>query len=200
LPTEILTVGHSTLDYERFLALLRASGVNAIADVRSVPNSRNYPQFNSDTLKDELSRDGIAYVFLGAELGGRPKNPEFYCEGIADYEKMATDKNFENGINRVLSGSRKYRIALMCSEKNPLDCHRCLLVGRALADRGAMVSHILSDGKKVSHAQIEEQLIKECGHGAKDFFSEGKNRLVEAYRERSHKIGYRKPDPQVAAE
>lgn len=200
MAAEVLTIGHSTLDYEQFLALLRAANVNAIADVRSLPSSRNYPQFNREMLKEELKQDGIAYVFLGSELGGRPKSPEFYCEGIADYEKMATDNNFKAGIDRVLNGAEKYRIALMCSEQNPLDCHRCLLVGRALVERGAKVSHILSNGREISHEQIEEQLIRECGHGANDFFSQGKDRLIEAYRERSRKVSYRKPDPQIAAE
>ena len=129
MPTEILTIGHSNLDYEHFLALLRGARVNAIADVRSLPSSRNNPQFNRDILKDELNRDRIAYVFLGAELGGRPKKKEFYSEGVADYEKMATDNTFKAGIDRVLKGAEKYHIALMCSEQNPLDCHRCLLVG-----------------------------------------------------------------------
>ena len=167
-----------------------------LADVRSSPSSRHFPQFNRDTLKDELRKDGIAYVFLGAELGGRPQNREFYCEGAADYEKMAADNNFKAGIDRVLSGAERYHIALMCSEHNPLDCHRCLLVGRALVERGAAVSHILSNGKTISHHQIEEQLIKECGHGGKDFFAQGQERLAEAYRERVRKVSYRDPDSQ----
>jgi uncharacterized protein (DUF488 family) len=182
LTIEVLTIGHSTLEYERFLALLRNAGVSAIADVRSAPYSRHFPHFSRENLKEELRRDGIAYVFLGAELGGRPGSPEFYCDGAADYEKMADEKNFKSGIDRVLSGAERYRIALMCSEHNPLDCHRCLLVGRALAERGVVVSHILSNGKTIPHPQIEEQLIKECGHGGKDFFAQGKDRLADAYR------------------
>jgi uncharacterized protein (DUF488 family) len=196
--SEILTVGHSNLEYERFLALLRSAQVNAVADVRSAPHSRNNPQFNREILKDELNRDRIAYVFLGSELGGRPTKSEYYCDGIADYEKMAGDQNFKAGIDRVLSGSQKYRIALMCSEQNPLDCHRCLLVGRALTERGAKVSHLLTDGKKVSHEQIEEQLLSEYGNGGDDFFSNGEERLVSAYRKRSRKISYRNSTPHFA--
>lgn len=202
MPTEILTIGHSSLNYEQFLALLRGAGVSAVADIRSVPSSRHFPQFNRETLKAGLRSDGIKYVFLGAELGGRPQNKNFYCDGIADYEKMAGDINFKEGIDRVLRGAKQYRIALMCSEHDPLDCHRCLLVGRALTERGMAVSHILSNGSQISQSQIEEQLIQECGHGGKDFFAEDKERLIGAYRKRSRKVSFRDPNSQkqVAAE
>lgn len=200
---EVLTIGHSTLDYESFLRLLRQAKVTAVADVRTSPQSRNFPHFNRDVLKEELSRDEIAYVFLGAELGGRPQNPAFYCEDVADYEKMAADEKFKSGIERVIRGAEKYRIALMCSEHNPMDCHRCLLVGRALLERGLNVRHILQSGKLISQEQIEEQLVRECGHGADDMFTKGRARVAEAYREKSRQISYRKSNPQagpVAAE
>ena len=108
----------------------------AVADVRSSPYSRHSPHFSRDELRAELRSEGISYVFLGNELGGRPKDRRFYCEGVADYEKMAQTPEFKTGLDRVIEGARKYRIALMCSEHDPLDCHRCLLVGRALAQRG----------------------------------------------------------------
>ena len=124
----ILTIGHSTLTYEAFLSLLRATGVSAIVDVRSVPYSRHTPQFNMDTLTSELKSDGIAYVFLGDTLGGRPETRAFYCNGVADYELMAKKPEFDGGLDRLIDGAKRYRIALMCSEQDPLDCHRCLLV------------------------------------------------------------------------
>ena len=96
-------------------------------------------------MKDSLAQDGIAYVFLGQELGGRPQGQKYYTDGIADYEKMATSSNFKEGICRVKEGSQKYNIAMMCSEHNPLDCHRCLLVGRALIEQGLDMNHILSN-------------------------------------------------------
>lgn len=190
---EVLTIGHSTRDYESFLALLRQANVSAVADVRTSPRSRHFPQFNRESLKEDLRLDGIAYVFLGDELGGRPNKRELYCDGVADYEKMATDENFAKGIKRILKGAKQYRIALMCSEHNPLDCHRCLLVGRALSDRGVEVRHILSEDRIVSQHQIEEQLIKECGHGGDDMFAKGRERLADAYRERSRQVSFREP-------
>jgi uncharacterized protein (DUF488 family) len=187
---EVLTIGHSTLSYEEFLRLLREAGATALADVRSSPYSRHFPQFNGATLKNELRLDKVAYVFLGFELGGRPQKPELFCEGVADYEKMAAEENFKAGINRVLLGSSKYRIALMCSEHNPLDCHRCLLVGRALFEAGATVKHILSSGNLISQTEIEQQLMDEYAH-RDDMFDKGRDEIANAYRKRSRQVSYR---------
>jgi uncharacterized protein (DUF488 family) len=119
-PVEVFTIGHSTLSYEKFLELLRVASVTAVADVRTAPYSRHFPHFNRDALRSELRLDNIAYVFLGDELGGRPKDKQFFCEGVADYEKMALTASFAKGLRRVIDGAKKYRIAMMCSEHDPL--------------------------------------------------------------------------------
>jgi uncharacterized protein (DUF488 family) len=200
----VFTIGHSTHSRERFIALLRSANVTAIADVRTTPYSRLYPQFNRDDLRHELRSDGIGYVFLGKELGGRPIERSFYCEGVADYEKMALPPDFNKGLERVVEGAKKYRIALMCSERDPLDCHRCLLVGRALAQRGVRVSHILDDGRIVSHSQIEDRLLEISGRNTEDFFAPWSERLATAYRERARKVAFAEPQPNpggpIAAE
>ena len=188
--TSVWTVGHSIHSYERFLTLLRSAGISAIADVRTSPYSRHFQHFNKDTLKDELRMDGIAYSFLGKELGGRPTGSQYYCEGIADYERMAEAPEFKHGIQRVLEGAKKYRIALMCSEHDPLDCHRCLLVGRALADRGIAVKHIKSDGAIADHHEIEQRLLKSEGQSGDDLFLSPEEKLADAYRKRARKVAY----------
>lgn len=186
----IFSIGHSTHTYERFLELVRKSGVTAIADVRTLPFSRHFPHFSRGALKIELRMDGIVYSFLGKELGGRPTGRQFYCDGIADYERIARCPDFARGLQRVLEGARKYRIALMCSEHDPLDCHRCLLVGRALAERGVGVKHILADGAIVDHRDIEERLLKSEGQESTDLFLSPDERLAEAYRKRARKVAY----------
>lgn len=190
--TDVFTIGHSTLSYEVFLSLLRLAGITAVADVRTAPFSRHSPQFNRDTLRQELKTDGIAYVFLGAELGGRPSGPSFYCDGVADYERMAETPKFAEGLDRVVSGSEKYRIALMCSEHDPLDCHRCLLVGRALKQRGFGVTHILSDGRRKSQSQIETELLSMAGDnlGQSSFLASTEDRLAAAYRGRARRVAF----------
>jgi len=199
----VLTIGHSTHTYYRFLELLRSAGVTAVADVRSAPYSRHRPQFNADNLKLELQADGVAYSFLGRELGGRPAEKRLYQEGVADYNKMAVQPNFTHGLTRVLDGARKFRIALMCSEQDPLDCHRCLLVGRALCKHDANVSHILSTGNLISQVEIEEQLLRMAKRQDGDLFMTRDERLATAYFERGRKVAFAEAQdvsPPLAAE
>jgi uncharacterized protein (DUF488 family) len=200
----VFTIGHSTHSWERFVALLRGANVTAVADVRSSPYSRHCPHFNRDELRDEFRREGISYVFLGNELGGRPRERRLYRDGIADYEKMAKSTAFREGIDRVIEGAGRLRVALLCSEQDPLDCHRCLLVGRALAERGVAVSHILSDGTIANHGAMEDRLLDICGRAGADLFASRAERLAMAYRERARKVAFAEsqsdPSSPVAAE
>lgn len=187
---EILTVGHSNHPWTSFLALLRRGNVTAIADVRSSPYSRRQPQFNREDLQDALRSESIAYVYLGNALGGRPVSSALYQDGVANYEAMARTEKFATGLNRVLEGAVKYKIALMCSEADPLNCHRCLLVGRALVERGVRVAHILGSGQILLHSDIEETLLAGSGKTGDDFFAPRSERLAEAYRLHSRKVAY----------
>jgi uncharacterized protein (DUF488 family) len=184
----ILTIGHSTHSYEEFLRLLRGAGVTAVADVRSAPFSRHQPQFNKEDLQRELRLDKIKYVFLGDELGGRPRSKSLFCEGVADYEKMAATPEFKKGLDRVSKGSSEFKIALMCSEHDPLDCHRCLLVGRALKGRGLTVSHILFNGFQKNQDEIETELIEMLKQNRADLFPN--DQIASAYRDRSLKVAF----------
>ena len=203
-PLTILTIGHSTHTYGSFLALLQSAGVSAIADVRTAPFSRHQPQFNRNNLLEALRRDRISYVYLGKELGGRPNDFKYYSDGLADYAKIAMSPNFEKGLHRIVEGAERYRIAAMCSEHDPLDCHRCLLIGRALANRGITIVHILQNGGTVSHPQIEERLLEICDRNTDDLFATREERLAIAYRDRARKVAFVEPrsDPggPIAAE
>jgi uncharacterized protein (DUF488 family) len=194
----IYTIGHSSHPYVEFLRLLTDAGVTAVADVRSSPFSRHQPQFNRDELRKKLRSDKVAYSFLGDELGGRPKNDGLFCDGIADYDKMARTTEFERGLQRVIKGSSDFKIALMCSEHDPLDCHRCLLVGRALSERGFGIDHILLNGSQKSQNDIEAELLRALKQPKPDFFPE--EQMASAYRDRAMKVAFSKaerplPDP-----
>lgn len=189
----VFTIGHSTHPMERFIGLLRGAGLTAIADVRSSPYSRRHPHFNKDRLQAALAADGISYAFLGKELGGRPTTPDLYCEGVADYEKMAQQPAFKEGLDRVVSGAGTYRVALMCSERDPLTCHRCLLVSRALAGRGVRVKHILADGNLLGHDAVEDRLLERAGRAGGDLFAPRADRLALAYREWGRKVAFTAP-------
>jgi hypothetical protein len=137
--------------------------------------------------------DRIAYSFVGKELGGRPASKQLYCDGVADYEKMAKTEDFKKGLDRVIEGAKKYRIALMCSEHDPLDCHRCLLVARALRERDVEVRHILSNGQIVSQSDIENRLLDIAGRQNDDMFASREERLATAYRDRARKVAFADP-------
>lgn len=188
--TKILTIGHSNHTYADFLGLLRRAGVTAVADVRTAPFSRHNTQFNKEELQQALKRDRVAYVYLGVELGGRPKSKALFDDGIADYEQMAATSLFAEGLERVVQGASSHRIALMCSEQNPTECHRCLLVGRALQAHGVQVEHILSDGSVVSQEEVAEELLRLSGSPSEDLFLSKEERLTLAYRERSRRVAY----------
>ena len=196
----ILTIGHSNHPLLRFLDLLGRAKVTAVADVRSAPVSRFAPHFNKARLAESLHEKGIAYVFLGQDLGGRPEQGALFTDGVADYEKMATVPAFRSGIERLIAGAQSHRIAVLCAEADPLDCHRCLLVGRALTEAGADVGHILSSGEIISHEQAEDRLVELAG-----FTDEGllpasrEERLDEAYRLRARKVAYAMRKSSVSA-
>lgn len=189
-PITVYTVGHSTHTIDKFLDLLERNGVTALADVRSSPFSRHNPQFNKDVLSAELKKRGIAYVFVGKELGARSDDLSCYEGGKVRYSRLAKTSIFKSGIERVLHGAQKYRIALMCAEKEPLDCHRTLLVSRALEQRGASIVHILADGSTETQTQTMSRLLDLVRLPQEDMFHSRDELIAEACELREKKIAY----------
>jgi uncharacterized protein (DUF488 family) len=189
---DLFTIGHSNHPIERFLELARGAGITAIADVRSTPASRRYPWFNQARLAPRLAAEGIAYVPLGEWLGGRPRDERLYRDdGVVDYVAMARTDEFRAGLDRVADGTKRYRVCLMCAEREPLDCHRCLLVARALAERGFAIGHVLADATIEPHAETEERLIKLARVPA-ELIRDRDQRLAAAYAKRAGTAGYRR--------
>jgi uncharacterized protein (DUF488 family) len=155
----IFTVGHSNHSLDRFLQLLAGTRITAIADVRSRPHSRWASQFNKEALASALGKADVAYVYLGKELGGQPEDPALLKNGEPDYGAMARAESFRAGIDRIIDGAKTHRIALMCAERDPLDCHRFLLIGRHLASRGVPVAHILASGEVEDQDKTDARLI-----------------------------------------
>jgi uncharacterized protein (DUF488 family) len=188
--TTIYTVGHSNHPLEKFMGLLTANDITAIADVRSQPFSRRNPQFNKDRLAAELAQHGIAYVFLGKELGARSEDPACYEGGRVQYPRLAETPAFKAGIERVLAGGQKYRLALMCAEKEPLDCHRTLLVSRALDRLGISIAHILADASIEPQEKTMGRLIQMVGLSKQDLFHEHADVVAQACALREQRIAY----------
>ncbi|MBE9091663.1 DUF488 domain-containing protein [Microcystis aeruginosa LEGE 11464] len=156
----IFTIGHSNHTPEKFLELLSIHNINALADVRSAPYSRYLPHFNKQALQSYLPKAEIRYVFLGAELGARPADSSCYVEGRALYEKIAVLDSFQQGLKRIIKGSQNHRIALMCAEKDPITCHRAILVCRHLLSFNLEIAHIHSNGDLEYQENLEERLLQ----------------------------------------
>lgn len=180
----IYTIGHSNHSAETFLQLLLQHGINAIADVRSVPYSRYNPQFGRERLAAYLKQHQLAYVFLGQELGAIRDEPQAYRDGNIDFDRVRQLPAFLHGVQRLLQGAQKWKIAMLCAEKDPLTCHRGLLISPQL-QQAVQVTHILSDGSLETHAQAERRLLDECGLDGEDLFRSTEEMIAEAYAVRA---------------
>jgi len=188
---DLFSIGHSNIAAERFVALLRDAGVTTVADVRSTPFSRRFPWFSAKNLAATLAQQGMAYLAYGEALGGRPRHAALYRDGVADYEAMARQPEFQTGLDRLCADAGRFRVCLMCAEREPLDCHRCLLVARGLDARGLAVGHILHDGTIEPHQATEQRLLA-LTKADDDLFAPGQNeRLAAAYRRRARAVAYR---------
>ena len=160
--TTIYTVGYSTHEWADFLSLLKNAKITAVADVRSHPTAR-LEQYRRENLSPALRREGIEYVFLGDELGARREEEESYVDGRVDYELVARLPAFKKGIDRLKEGVKQYRIAMLCAEKEPLVCHRSLLIARHLKQLGWQVIHLHADGTEETHQDAEQRMISMVG-------------------------------------
>lgn len=194
MTTTLFTVGHSTHSGEKFRELLLTHAITAVADVRSSPYSRVNPQFNRDTLQANLKRAHVAYVFLGRELGARSEDRSCYIAGKVQYDRLAKTALFREGLERVCRGAETHRIALLCAEKDPLTCHRCILVARRLSDCAFDVQHILASGELESHAAVLRRLARELKLEQRELFAKNADLTSEAYRLREEQIAYVDPD------
>src|SRR5437764_9290504 len=137
-PPVVYSIGHSNHSLERFLDLLRAHSVEVLVDVRSEPYSKYSPHFDRKALEQAVPGVGLRYLFLGQELGGRPKGEEYYDGETVLYARVAQTALFQEGLARLRRGCRQYRIALMCSEEDPSRCHRYRLVAHELRKLGVL--------------------------------------------------------------
>ncbi|TSA12041.1 MAG: DUF488 domain-containing protein [Comamonadaceae bacterium] len=186
----LFSVGHSTHPVETFVKLLQMHGVTALVDVRSHPYSRHFPQFSRDALKDVLQRCGITYVFLGKELGARSENSACYRHGKVQFDLLAKEPLFAQGLDRVRQGMQKFQVALMCAEKDPLECHRAVLVARRLYESGTDVQHIHADGHLEDHHAMESRMLALHKMSEADMFRSRGEIVADAYIVHGERIAY----------
>lgn len=193
----IFTIGHSNHEIGVFVDLLRRHNITALADVRSHPASRRFPQFDKTPLSRALTDAKLRYVFLGDALGARPRDPACYSDGRADFDRIRATAAFANGLRRVREGGEAFRICLMCAERDPAQCHRALLVGQALHEGDTSVMHILADGGLETHDTLLRR-IAGADAGSASLFDEGEL-LQLAARRQAQRIAWQAEDPEEAA-
>jgi len=172
--------------------LLERQKVTALCDVRSMPYSARNPQFNREVLKKVLKSHNIEYVFLGEELGARPKDPSCYVDGKAIYQKITASPLFKKGLERVKLGLQKnYVLALMCAEKDPTTCHRSILICRNLRGHDIDIRHIIDHETTETQDDLEKRLIAQLKLHLDMFKDADSNALIErAYDVQGDRIAY----------
>lgn len=188
---EVLTVGHSNRSELQLVELLRGHNVTAVVDVRSTPYSEWSPQFNRNAVAATLKEHDIAYSYLGGELGVRSDDPSCYEDGRVVYARLAATEQFRQGLRRVEKGARLHRLALMCAEQDPINCHRSILLAPELERLGVNVSHILHpDGELESQQALVRRLLELHDLGQPDMFRSDDQRRRAALVEQERRIAY----------
>lgn len=187
---KLYTIGYSSFEIPEFIETLQKNEVSAVADVRSSPYSKFKPDFNRGNLKTSLKKNNIEYVFLGDYCGARISDPSCYVDGKASYTLIKEKEKFKVGLNRIIKGLEKYSIALLCAEKDPITCHRNILICRNLKQFDIEIFHILSVNKIEKNSQSEERLLKLFNLEQNDLFLERGDLIEEAYNRQGDLIAY----------
>jgi uncharacterized protein (DUF488 family) len=189
---QLFTIGYAAFDYlPSFCKSLKYYNVEAIADVRSVPYSKTRPEFNKEILMNNLKENGIKYVFIGDYCGARIDDISCYVDGCVDYAKVKETEKFKIGIERILKGLLDYRIGLLCAEKDPIYCHRDILICRNLKNHDISINHILADGKLEDNSATEKRLLQILKLTDNDLFLSTDEQLELAYDQQGKKIAYK---------
>jgi len=192
---DLYTIGHSNHDTGRFIELLRQHGIEAVCDVRSNPYSQYCPQFNRETLEASLSQAGIRYAFFGREFGARTDDASCYRSGRVDYSRLAETDSFQSGVRRLRKAMATVRVALMCAEKDPLTCHRTILVCRRLRTETDSIRHILETGEIETRQEAEVRMMGLLKIVYPDLFHTEEELIEQAYDRQGEKIAYTLPKP-----
>jgi len=186
----LFTVGHSNHEMPALLDLLRQHGITLLADVRSSPHSRYNSQFNREALQAALENCGIGYVFLGRELGARREERECYLGPKVQYARVARLPVFKQGLDYLREAVTRKRVALLCAEKDPLACHRTILICRQLRSDDISISHIRDDGTVETHAEAENRLLALMNMPSGSLFQSKEELIEEAYDRQGERIAF----------
>ena len=200
----VYTIGYTSFDIDNFIRVLKKYGVTCLVDVRSVAKSSYYKDYDDVVLAPNLKKHGILYRNYKEEFGARQENKAFYSEkGYLDFEVFASSLQFLEGVNKIKSAQKLgYKVCLMCAEKDPINCHRTILIARNLAKMGFHVEHILANEQVCSQGEIDERLLDkffptrmQVSLFGEDNLSD-EEKLEKAYRLKNEEIGFRLEEEQ----
>ena len=191
----LYTIGHSQRPIEHFINLLKDHDIDYVIDVRSTPYSKFAADYNKENIQKILSTYNISYAHMGKCFGARQENLDLYTpEGYLDFEKVIASANFQMGLENVMKGMETHKIALMCLEKKPCDCHRAIMVANGFYKAGCTVEHILEDSSIQTHKELNKELMDKYFPNRFQLslfdMNEEIDYLKEAYRLRNKEIGY----------
>ena len=198
----IFTIGYSGHDMDSFIALLVENRVDVVCDVRSTPYSTYKPDFSRVPFRKHLNLANIKYSFFGDQLGARPKDRSCYIDGQATYQKISNSTFFKEGLERIRKGADMLNLALVCSEKDPIECHRAVLVCRHLDDIRSRILHIHTDGNVESQDDFDARLVGLHGLTPPPLLStksDWVDAVAVAYKKQGDAIAFREripPNPQ----
>ena len=200
----LFTIGHSTHTLKSFIELLNRHSVQEVGDVRSQPYSKYSRMFNRENIEQELNKNDIFYSFMGHELGGRISDPSCYDnKGKLQYQYVARLPSFQSALNQIENKLETYNMALMCSEKDPLQCHRMILICRELSKNPNFlekaIKHIFPDGSVKTNQEMEKAL-RDKFKIYPDMFRTEKECVEEAYNRQAQKIAYTHKEPSYAVQ
>jgi len=185
----LYTIGHSNMPIDEFIQLLKQYNIQIVCDVRSHPYSKFVPHFNAEALRNALLQHNIKYLYLGKELGPRSTNPNHYIDGKVSYQLLEQSSQFQNGLQRLTKGIEQFTIALLCSEKDPINCHRAILICKNLP-HDISIYHILSDSSLESHQDLEQRLVVTHFKDTATLFNNYQELLQQAYLLQANKLAY----------
>ena len=197
----VFTIGYTAFDTEQMIKVLKAHNIHCLIDVRTVPASAHLPQYNRSILESVLKKTGIRYRHY-PEFGARQEDSKWYnTEGYLDFERYMESEAFKSGIHKVQEGMRLgYRFTLMCAEKDPINCHRAIMVARGFSKAGNDVAHIRVDSTGRDYLETQQELERRLmlKHGDNpdqmSLFETMDERIERAYRKQNEAIGYRMED------
>lgn len=198
---DIYAIGHSNYPLDKFLDMINKYDINCIVDIRETPYSKYNVQYNKEDFNRTLKKLGYTYIYMGVEFGAkRLSNLSYNKEGYADFEKVAKEEIFLQGIDRLKKGcSIGYKIVLMGAMQEPIRCHRSILVGKELKKYGFNVKYIMHEGHIAYQEDIEEDLLNKYFDGRNQLSIDNllgnalskSDMISEGYKLANKEIGFR---------